>query len=524
VNRETLRPIWGYKWWLLLFVVVASLIAYVVSSRQANTYQSTASVQLQSGLQASGQFIDQNTLTQLANTYQTLAGTDAVASRAAQLLESSAPTRPGLPTTTTTQPALSPSTTIIPAPTTALQQRLKNDVSISQESEVTVLDFVATTDSPRTAQQYAQAYASAFVQYVTDYQNQQRQDALTRIALQVNQIENQLNQIPVSTIPNAPEDPRRTALTTELQSLQTQAATQQTQARDNAILVQPATLPTSPASPNPKRDAALSGLAALIIGVLLVYLRVVLTEHYGSAEEAGEDLDLPVLAELPRLGNRPDLRAEAFRNLRTSLMFALRDRPNIVVLITSSEASAGKTFVTLNLATSLALEDRHVLAVDADLRRPMLHTLTDLPAAPGFANVLQGRMDELPTTAVSVDGGASVDITPAGFAGRELAELLSRDKLDRVIADLRRRYDVVIFDSPPVGAVVDAAIIGGRGTDGVIFVVNARSSRQREARRAVQTLRALEVPLLGIVFNESSARRDRYAERYAGSRRRGRGQ
>ncbi len=525
VSKESLRSIWGYKWWLSIFVIAAAVVAYLVSASQANTYQSTASVQLQSGLQASGQFIDQNTLTQLANTYQSLAGTDPVAARAAQLVTSSAPTRPGVTTTTTTTTTLplgGTPATVVPTSTPMLQKTVQSDVSIAQENEVTVLDFTATTANPRTAQLYAQSYANAFVEYVTDYQNQQRNDSLNRIATQVTQIENQLNQIPISTNPLAPEDPRRTALTTELTSLQAQAATEQTQPRDTALLIEPALLPTSPASPNPKRDAALAAIAALIIGLVAVYIRVALTEHYPSAGDAESDLELPLLAEIPKLANRPEVRIEAFRSLRTNMTFGFRDQPNFVVLITSAEPNAGKTFVTINLATSLALESRTVLAVDADLHRPKLHTLVDVPVSPGFANFLRGWTGELSATGVSVDAGARIDVAPAGQAGRELSELLSRDRLRDVLEQMRHRYDAVVLDSPPMAAVVDAAIIAGCGTDGVVFIVNARTTRRRDARRAVQTLRALEVPLLGMVFNESATHRPRYVERYA-TRRRGRG-
>jgi capsular exopolysaccharide synthesis family protein len=518
VTRETLRPIWSYKWWLLLFVIAAAAGGYYLSSRQANTYEATASVQLQSGLQASGQFIDQNTLLQLANTYQSLAGTDAVVQLAIQYLPAQS-TRTPTSTTTTLPPGSTSSTVAVPQQPTALQQRIKNSVTISQENQVTVLDFVADTGSPQTAQQYAQAYADAFVQYVTTYQAQQRNAALNRIAAQVSQIEVQLRAIPVNINPNAPEDPARTALTTELTALQNQAATQQGMPRDTATLVQPATVPTSAISPVPKRDAALAGLGALIVGLVLVYLRVALTDQYDSGEEASEDLNLPLLAEVPRLGNRPEIRIEAFRALRASVLFALRDRSSVVVLVTSAEEAAGKTFVTINLATSLALEGRKVLAADADLRRPTLHKVTDLPAAPGLANILHGWLADLPVQPVTVVDGVTVDVMPAGLLSRETSELFSRERIEVVIAGLRERYEAVIFDSPPVGAVADAATIAGRGTDGVIFVVNARRTHQRYARRAVQTLRALEVTLLGIVYNGSSARGARYPQRYAARRR-----
>ncbi len=518
MTRETLRPIWSYKWWLLLFAIAAAAGGYYLSSRESNTYEATASVQLESGLQASGQFIDQPTLMQLANTYQSLAGTDAVLQLAIQYLPAQPTTTP-TSTTTTVPPASTPTTVAVPQPPTTLELRIKHSVTISQENEVTVLDFVADTGSPQTSQEYAQAYAEGFVQYVTTYQTGQRNDALNRIAAQVSQIEVQLRAVPVSPDPNAPEDPTRTALTTELTALGTQAATEESMPRDTATLVQPATIPTSPISPVPKRDAALAALAALILGVVIVYLRAALTDRYDSGEDASDDLELPLLAEVPRLANQPEIRIEAFRALRTSVLFALRGRSSMVVLVTSAEEVAGKTFVTINLATSLALEGRKVLAADADLRRPTLHKVTDIPISPGLANILHGWFAELPARVVPVGGGVAVDVMPAGLLNREASELFSRERIETVIAGLREQYEAVIFDSPPVGAVVDAAIIAGRGTDGVLFVVNAHRTHKRDARRAVQTLRALEIPLLGIVYNGSSARRARYPQRYAARRR-----
>ena len=566
MTKEALRPIWRYKWLVLIFVVLAAGAAHYESSRQTKKYDSTASVQLQSGLQAAGQFIDQNTLMQLANTYQSLAGTDTVASRAAGLVLARPLTAPGaLPapgasTTTTTirtqrttlttvravPGAVTTPTTAVPAQV-AIVRTLKNDVTISQETEVTVLDFVAETSDPRVSQQYSQAYADAFVQYVTDYQNQQRADAQNRIATQVAQIEVQLRQIPPQLNPALPDDPTRTALNTELQSLQMQAAQQQSMPRDSATLVQPADLPTSPVSPSPNRDAALAALGALVIGLALAYVRGRFTERYQSADEVARDLNLPVLAEIPKLGDRAELRIEAFRTLRTSVMFALRSEDRPVVLTTSAEESAGKSFVTFNLATSLALDGRHVAAVDADLRRPTLHQLAGIPASPGLSDALFGRLNgsatgdpnaairwsvgsgqpstppprtsiRIPATPVLVGAGMTIDVAPAGSMVRERPELLNADKLDRILAGLRERYDAVVIDSPPIGAVVDAAIIAGRGADGVVLVVNARSTRRRDLTKAVESLRKLDVPLLGFVFNLSADRRARYAQRYATTR------
>jgi capsular exopolysaccharide synthesis family protein len=479
---QSLRAIWGYKWWIAVFAVIAGGAGYFASSQQAETFESSATVQIVSGRQSAGEFVGPDELLQLANVYAEVARTSAVADLAAESLPLATPAQ------------------------------LEAAVTIAQQPELGVIEFAAQTDTRGKARRYAQTYADAFVQVVTETRAAERDAALERIQGRVSEIQAALRQVPVSADPNAPEDPSATALNVELEALQNQAAVEQSRPRDSARILQPASRPQEPASPKPLRDAVLAFLAAFALAVVAAYLRFVLTDRYSSADEAAADLGLPVLGEIPRVRGKGPQVYEPFRTVRTSVVFALREQRSMVVLVTSAEASSGKSFVTVNLAASLALDNRRVLTIDADLRRPSLHQMLGVPRAPGLANVLQGWLAELPITPAAVGPkgvGATIDVMASGDPIESTAEVFTTPKMTGFVDDLRQRYDAVILDSPPVGAVVDAAIIAGRVCDGVVFVVNARATRRRDARHALQTLRAIEVPLLGLVFNRSGGERAR---------------
>jgi len=490
---QSLRALWGYKWWIAVFAVIAGTAGYFASSQQDETFKSSETVQIVSGRQSSGEFVGPDELLQLANVYTEVARTSEVADVAAASLPSTTPAE------------------------------LEAAVTISQQPELEVIEFAAETDTPSRARRYAQAYADAFVQVVTETRTAERETALQRIQERVAEIQVELRQIPAPVEPDGPKDPAATALEVELEALQNQAAVEQSRARDSVRVLQPARRPAEPASPKPLRDAILAFLAALAVGVAAAYVKFAVTDRYSSADEAAADLGLPVLGEIPRVRGKGPRVYEPFRTLRTGVVFSLREQRSIVVLITSAEASSGKTFVTVNLATSLALDNRRVLAIDADLRRPSLHQVLRIPKAPGLVNVLQGWLADLPVTPTPVGPqgtGATIDVMASGNTIDSTAEVFTAPQLTGVVDELRKRYDAVIIDSSPVGAVVDAAIIAGRVCDGVVFVVNARATRRRDARHAVRSLRAIEVPLLGLVFNRSAGEQARSQGTYQRASRR----
>jgi protein-tyrosine kinase len=183
------------------------------------------------------------------------------------------------------------------------------------------------------------------------------------------------------------------------------------------------------------------------------------------------------------------------------------------VLVTSSEENTGKTYVTASLARAFAAAGKRVVAVDGDLVRPTLHHHYHIPLEPGFADFLAGtsdfvagaRANGVVTTPVwkSEDftrRGGELDALAAGQRQQDASEMLSTGRMAELVARLRQSYEVAVFDSPPAGSLADAAVLA-RHVDGVILVIDSQRTSRRAAKRAVQALRWLEAPLLGIVFN-----------------------
>jgi succinoglycan biosynthesis transport protein ExoP len=479
---QQLRVVWGYRWWLLLVAVVAAAAAYLVSSQQDDVYEARALAQIVSGRQATGEFVSPDELQQVANVYAEIARTTVVAERAQADAE---------PPTSTDD--------------------LKDRVTISPQPQLEVIQFEARSGSSSVAAGYANAYAEAFADYVDEIETGEREDTLARIRRRAAEIEEQLREL-------GPGDPAAVALNVELEALTNQSAAELARPGDTVRIIQPAQRPDSPASPKPARDAVLAFLAALVVGAVAAYVRFRVTDHFSSAEEAALELDLPVLAHVPLLKEGEDQVREAFRSLRTTVSFALREASDLVLVVTSAEAGEGKSFTAAKLATSFALDDRKVVVVDADLPRASLHEQFKVPSGAGLGDVLRGWVDQPPVVHLrSVEAGAGpdvgLDLIPAGSLVEYTAEMLSSERMSRLVGALRQEYQVVIFDSPPVLSLMDAVILGSRYAGGVVLVVDARRTRRREARRALQALRAIEAPVIGLVFNRSSEGRPRY--RYA---------
>jgi succinoglycan biosynthesis transport protein ExoP len=191
---------------------------------------------------------------------------------------------------------------------------------------------------------------------------------------------------------------------------------------------------------------------------------------------------------------------EAFRTLRTTLAFSADQLERIAV--TSSEPGDGKTTVIANLATAYAQVGKRTLLIDADLRRPGLTKLFEMRDRHGLSDVLKTDDDVADTCAVCIhaSGVDNLDIIPSGPRPSNPAELLSRPRLEQLIAWADSQYDQVLIDCPPVLAASDAAIVG-RSVDGVVLVLQPEKSHRRAIMRAVDGLATMKINLLGIVVN-----------------------
>jgi capsular exopolysaccharide synthesis family protein len=206
-------------------------------------------------------------------------------------------------------------------------------------------------------------------------------------------------------------------------------------------------------------------------------------------------------ANLITLTDTQSLAAEAYRTLRTNLTFAALDNPIETLVVTSAALGEDKSTVLANLAITMAQGERRTIVVDADLRRPSLHEIFGIANDRGLTTMIveESALDDPPLINVGVD---NLQLLPSGPLPPNPADLLGSRKMERVIAALKTRADVIFFDAPPVVAVTDAAVLGTK-VDGVLLVVNAGRTRREHAERAKELLERVHVRIVGAVLNNT---------------------
>jgi len=190
--------------------------------------------------------------------------------------------------------------------------------------------------------------------------------------------------------------------------------------------------------------------------------------------------------------------SEAYRTLRTNLDFAGLDRALKTLVITSAGVSEGKSTTLANLAIVSAQAGRRVILVDADLRRPTLHTVFGLANDAGLTTMMMddAALASPPLIKTAVDG---LSVLTSGPLPPNPAEVMGSRRMEEIIAALAERADQVLFDTPPVVAVTDAAVLATK-VDGVVLVVSAGHTRRDHARTAVQRLQQINARLVGAVL------------------------
>jgi non-specific protein-tyrosine kinase len=192
--------------------------------------------------------------------------------------------------------------------------------------------------------------------------------------------------------------------------------------------------------------------------------------------------------------------AEAYRTLRTNLMFSSLDRPITTLLVTSPVFEEGKSLTLANLAVTMAQGGRSTILVDCDLRRPHQHDLFGLSAEPGLTTMILENREEPPLAPTGVE---DLWLLPAGPLPPNPADLLGSRRMESVISNLKSRADIVLFDAPPVIAVTDAALLASK-LDGVLLVMSAGHTRREHAQRAKELLEKINVRVVGAVLTNAN--------------------
>lgn len=297
--------------------------------------------------------------------------------------------------------------------------------------------------------------------------------------------------------------------------------------RPNNITVQnKAVTPTSPIGPQRMRNILAAMLLSFFAGIGLAFLLDYLDDSVRTSDDVSRHLGLPTLALIPHymttekrrllaakngtsvtaaptalitIDDRHSAMAEAYRHLRTSLLFSSAGKPPQTILVTSSQPSEGKTTTAINTAITLAQSDADVVIIDCDLRRPRVHSHFGFDNSRGLTNYLSGdkntenllrTFEDLPKLKVITSG----PIPP------NPAELLSSNEMRNLLTFLSGRFKHVIIDSPPAISFTDAAIMSTQ-VDGVVLVAMASKSSIHLMRQFKQRIHNLGARIYGVVLN-----------------------
>ncbi|MFZ5443811.1 MAG: GumC family protein [Myxococcota bacterium] len=282
----------------------------------------------------------------------------------------------------------------------------------------------------------------------------------------------------------------------------------------------------APVRPNVPQGVLMGLIGGLAMGIALALLLEFLDSSVASQADVEERLGLTFLGFVPSIplpeSGTPDLHihrepksliAECMRAIRTNVLFMSPDKPFKRMLVTSSGPQEGKSTTTINLGIAMAQSGNRVLIIDTDMRRPRLHKAFGVPNDLGVSSLVvgDGKVDD----AIKSTEVPGLFIMPCGPIPPNPAELLHTQAFSELLVKLGDRFDKILLDSPPVGAVADAVVLATQ-VDGVVMVLKAGKTNRDVAQRTVRALRDVKAPIYGAVLNDVDLERSKYGDYYYG--------
>ena len=278
-----------------------------------------------------------------------------------------------------------------------------------------------------------------------------------------------------------------------------------------------AKLPANPSFPNVKLNLAIGGILGLIVGIGLAFFLELIDTSVKSLDDVERYLQVPVLAVIPKDisvlhkegGNTPD--AEAYRILRTNIEFNRKNPDDNCITVVSGGAGEGKSTTLCNLAYVCAQGGYSTLIIDADLRRPRLHTFFDINNSVGLSNYLTTDLsleDVVLQTPVE-----NLYFMPSGMVPSDAAGILNSSRMADLIGDVKQRFDLVLIDSPPILGVSDAAVISSEA-DQTMLVIQHRKLPRNMLMRVKQAVENVGGDIIGVVLNNVDIRSDNQYQYY----------
>jgi succinoglycan biosynthesis transport protein ExoP len=299
----------------------------------------------------------------------------------------------------------------------------------------------------------------------------------------------------------------------------------------NVSVIEPAELPLRPHAPKKMLSMVLAAFAGLMGGIGMAFIMEYFDDSIKSSEELESVCRLPSLGLIPFFlgkGDEPKQAgeaslalatftdpmsslAEAIHHVSTSIMLSLSGGPPVAIMVTSPSPSEGKTTVSINLSSSLAMDGRKVVLLDTDMRKPKIHKAFQEPVQPGLSNYLSGG--------ASLAGILRPTIIPnlylitAGTTSPNPFQLLNSQAFKNLVQELRKDFQHIVFDTPPIVGFADGRTISGQ-SDGVLVVFKHQATSRNAARLAMQLLNQVNSRILGGVLNMAQFHRLGYGKYY----------
>src|SRR5690554_28437 len=302
---------------------------------------------------------------------------------------------------------------------------------------------------------------------------------------------------------------------------------------DTIQVLEKAEVPAGPVSPRLPLNLAVGLLIGIALGSAAIVLLDVLDTTIKSDADVSSFSDKPLLALLPQIDGSAlksletigetaadtitftapkSSFAEGIRTLRTNLMFMAPDNPPRLLLVTSPGPGEGKTMTSVNMAIAMAQSGQKTLIIDADMRRPRLHKALGIENRDqGLSSIILGNeeLDQI----IQATRIENLSMLSCGQIPPNPSELLHSERFAKLVEEVGEKYDRVIFDSPPLGAVSDALVLS-HSVDGVLLILSFGNTQKEMLRRSVDQLMSIGAPLMGFVLNEIRADASGYAYQY----------
>jgi succinoglycan biosynthesis transport protein ExoP len=499
--RRQLIILRTWLWLLVASVLLAASAAFLVSGAMPKIYEAENTLIVGQSLTASNPNSDQLLAAQrLSQTYATVVTTRPLAQRVIVRL--------GLQMTA---------------------DELLKEVKAGAPSNSAMISITVSDTDPAKAAEIANAFADELIAASPAIQGKAAdlqkavQANLDSTQADITQTQSQIDQLSATTFRTAAQDQELQTLEARLVSLRTTYAALLPNLATNSsnllTVVEPAVAPAAPSSPRTLLNIILAAVLGLLAAVGIAFLVEYLDDSVTSSEDVEEVTGLPTLGVVPVMKGDPKRSeiyrletllnprspvAETYRALRTNIEFASVDAPLRTLMVTSALPQEGKTTTAGNLAIVFAQGGSRVLLVDADLRKPGVHSLFGLPNQHGLTTLFRDEAATVTEVAGETEL-ANLRVVTSGPLPPNPAELLGSKRWLAILERLKAEADLVIIDSPPLQAVTDAALLAAV-VDGTVLVIHARRTRRGAVRQAREALARSGGNILGVTMNRLKKR------------------